>query len=174
MFPVHLNRPPSIIAPPSKQAPSLPILHAPLNRRLPIIAPPSKQQRARKRCQRQSQPARKPPQAAARAAPSRPAPSPRIISDFAATPSAICNVGWMKIKRQVTRFLPPPATDNAITHTPHEPQPLNTFCAKHCVNCQAGWVRSTKLGATVVICLIDREPVLANITACNKFKPIEI
>ncbi len=59
-------------------------------------------------------------------------------------------------------------------HTPHEPQPLNTFCAKHCVNCQAGWVRSTKLGATVVICLIDREPVLANITACNKFKPIEI
>ncbi len=61
-----------------------------------------------------------------------------------------------------------------MTNTPHEPQAPSTFCVKHCMKCQAGWTRSTSLGATVVICLLNREPVLPNITACNKFKPNEI
>jgi hypothetical protein len=47
----------------------------------------------------------------------------------------------------------------------------NSFCAKHCVRCQAGWVRATTAGKTVVICLLNREPVPGNLSACNKFQP---
>lgn len=53
------------------------------------------------------------------------------------------------------------------------PQP-NGFSATHCMNCQAGFVRKTTKGTTVLMCLVDREPVLANIASCNKYKPNDI
>ena len=46
------------------------------------------------------------------------------------------------------------------------------YAATHCMNCEAGWVRAGKEGA-VVMCLLDREPVLADMTSCNRFEPKE-
>ena len=55
----------------------------------------------------------------------------------------------------------------------HAPAPCD-FRETHCMKCQGGFVRTTTKGATVMMCLVDREPVLANIASCNKFKPNEI
>jgi hypothetical protein len=59
-------------------------------------------------------------------------------------------------------------------HIEQQPTAPSDYCATHCTKCQAGFVRTTTKGATVVMCLVDREQVLANIASCNKYKPNEI
>ena len=61
-----------------------------------------------------------------------------------------------------------------MQHTQHHSPPAGNFRETHCMKCQAGFVRTTSMGATVVMCLVDREPVLVNIASCNKYKPDEI
>ncbi len=45
------------------------------------------------------------------------------------------------------------------------------FAASHCRNCAAGWTRTGKDGGQLTICLLDREPVLSEMTACDRFEP---
>ncbi len=45
------------------------------------------------------------------------------------------------------------------------------YAASHCTQCKAGWVRTGKEGGKLTVCLVDREPVLADMTDCNKFEP---
>ena len=47
------------------------------------------------------------------------------------------------------------------------------FASSHCTQCKAGWVRTGKEGGKLTVCLVDREPVLADMTDCNKFQPRE-
>lgn len=47
----------------------------------------------------------------------------------------------------------------------HKPE---GFAASHCRNCKAGWVR-TGIEGELIVCLLDGEPVLAEMTGCNKF-----
>ncbi|MGO9475871.1 MAG: hypothetical protein ACLPWS_21060 [Rhodomicrobium sp.] len=42
------------------------------------------------------------------------------------------------------------------------------FATTHCMNCEAGWTREGE-GARIVICLLDREPVLPSLTDCDRF-----
>ena len=46
------------------------------------------------------------------------------------------------------------------------------FAATHCRNCAMGWTRSGKEGA-LTMCLLDREPVLSEMTACDRFEKKE-
>lgn len=47
------------------------------------------------------------------------------------------------------------------------------YAASHCMNCKAGWVRTGPENALLIVCLLDREPVLADMTNCNRFEAIE-
>jgi hypothetical protein len=44
------------------------------------------------------------------------------------------------------------------------------FAASHCVQCKAGWTRSGKDGARLVVCLLDREPVLLDMVDCDRYE----
>ena len=45
------------------------------------------------------------------------------------------------------------------------------YAASHCMNCKAGWTRTGAAGAVITVCLLDREPVLADMTDCDRFEP---
>lgn len=64
-----------------------------------------------------------------------------------------------------------------LPRTPHEPKIIwsipKGYAASHCLNCKAGWTRTGPGGGVLTVCLLDREPVLADMTDCNKFKAIE-
>jgi hypothetical protein len=47
------------------------------------------------------------------------------------------------------------------------------FATTHCSQCQAGWTRTGVDGAKIIVCLLDREPVLATMTDCDRFEPKE-
>lgn len=63
-----------------------------------------------------------------------------------------------------------------MTTRPHfgSPDPLwktpEGFAATHCTKCEMGWTRSGREGA-LTVCLLDRQPVLAGMTQCDRFKP---
>jgi hypothetical protein len=44
------------------------------------------------------------------------------------------------------------------------------FGATHCMNCSWGWTRTGKDGAKLTICLLDKEPVLDEMTDCDQYK----
>lgn len=44
------------------------------------------------------------------------------------------------------------------------------YAASHCRNCAAGWTRTGKEGGVLTVCLLDREPVLADMTHCDRFE----
>jgi NMD protein affecting ribosome stability and mRNA decay len=46
------------------------------------------------------------------------------------------------------------------------------FAASHCRNCGYGWTRTGAEGE-LTVCLLDREPVLAEMTGCDHFEPKE-
>jgi hypothetical protein len=46
------------------------------------------------------------------------------------------------------------------------------FAASHCQNCAMGWTRTGQDGA-LTICLLDREPVLSEMTSCDRYEPRE-
>jgi hypothetical protein len=60
-------------------------------------------------------------------------------------------------------------------HRPQQPQILwrkpAGYAASHCMQCKAGWTRTGPEGGTLTVCLLDREPVLADMTDCNRFEP---
>ena len=48
--------------------------------------------------------------------------------------------------------------------------PPTDFAETHCMKCAAGWTRSGKEGARIVVCLLDRELVLPALTSCDRFE----
>jgi hypothetical protein len=48
--------------------------------------------------------------------------------------------------------------------------PPTDFAITHCSICKAGWTRSGEKGAKVIVCLLDREPAMTNMTGCDRFK----
>ena len=48
--------------------------------------------------------------------------------------------------------------------------PSTAFPRTHCMRCEAGWTRSGQNGARVIVCLLDREPVLNTMTDCDRFE----
>jgi len=44
------------------------------------------------------------------------------------------------------------------------------YAASHCSNCAAGWTRTGENGGKLTICLLDREPVLTDMTDCDRFE----
>jgi len=47
------------------------------------------------------------------------------------------------------------------------------YAASHCRKCEAGWTRTGKEGGVLTVCLLDREPVLADMTNCDRYEPKE-
>ena len=45
------------------------------------------------------------------------------------------------------------------------------YAASHCRQCEMGWTRTGKEGGVLTICLLDREPVLADMTSCDRYGP---
>jgi len=44
------------------------------------------------------------------------------------------------------------------------------FALTHCMNCALSWTRGGKDGGDLVICLLDREPVLDDMVRCSRFE----
>ncbi len=57
--------------------------------------------------------------------------------------------------------------------TQHKPawQTPTGYAASHCLKCKAGWTRTGKEGGALTVCLLDREPVLADMTDCDRYQP---
>lgn len=51
--------------------------------------------------------------------------------------------------------------------------PSTGYAASHCRQCAAGWTRTGKEGGVLTVCLLDREPVLADMTHCDRFEERE-
>lgn len=47
---------------------------------------------------------------------------------------------------------------------------FSPYVTTHCTICRAGWTRKDDTGAMVIVCLLDREPVWAAMSACSKFE----
>ena len=64
-----------------------------------------------------------------------------------------------------------------LARTPHQPQILwrkpAGYAASHCMQCKAGWTRTGPEQSVLTVCLLDREPVLTDMTDCNKFEPTQ-
>ncbi|HEY8126598.1 MAG TPA: hypothetical protein VIF88_14395 [Methylocystis sp.] len=61
--------------------------------------------------------------------------------------------------------------------TPKAPQILwrkpTGFSGDHCPNCAMGWTRTRAEGDVLTVCLLDREPVLAEMTDCDRYEAKE-
>jgi hypothetical protein len=44
------------------------------------------------------------------------------------------------------------------------------FGLSHCMNCALSWTRSGTNGGKLTICLLDREPVLDDMTDCDRYE----
>ncbi len=49
----------------------------------------------------------------------------------------------------------------------------SAFTESHCMKCEAGWVRRNKGGNYLIVCLLDRDPVLPETIHCDRFDPRE-
>ena len=47
------------------------------------------------------------------------------------------------------------------------------FGLTHCMGCKAGWTRRGADGAALTVCLLDREPILTEMTDCDRYKERE-
>jgi len=47
---------------------------------------------------------------------------------------------------------------------------LKGYAETHCRRCAAGWTRQGKEGGVLTVCLLDREPVLGDMTHCDRFE----
>ncbi len=45
------------------------------------------------------------------------------------------------------------------------------YAASNCRQCEAGWTRVGKEGGVITVCLLDREPVLADMVSCDRYEP---
>jgi hypothetical protein len=61
-----------------------------------------------------------------------------------------------------------------LPKTPHEPKIVwstpKGYAASHCMNCKAGWTRTATIGGSLTVCLLDREPVLAEMANCDRYQ----
>ena len=111
---------------------------------------------------------------------SRPETLLRIMSGCASIQPRICGAGWRRTGKRSDGL--------ADKSTPQQEggQPMFTpqsrtrlwqnptgYAASHCSNCEAGWTRTGKDGGKLTICLLDREPVLTDMTDCDRFEPKE-
>ena len=48
----------------------------------------------------------------------------------------------------------------------------SAFAEKFCMNCAAGWTRNGKDGL-LIVCLLDREPVIPDMIGCDHYEPKE-
>jgi hypothetical protein len=46
------------------------------------------------------------------------------------------------------------------------------FAADHCLKCELGWTRASAQGE-LTFCLLDREPVLTDMTSCDRYEAKE-
>ncbi len=54
---------------------------------------------------------------------------------------------------------------------PHPLRPKHSaFITTHCTNCAAGWTRLRPDGEAVIVCLLDREPVIQDMADCDRFE----
>ena len=64
-----------------------------------------------------------------------------------------------------------------LPRTPQQPQihwrKPTGYAASHCMNCKAGWTRMGKDGSALTVCLLDREPILQEMTDCDRHEPRE-
>lgn len=54
--------------------------------------------------------------------------------------------------------------------TSARPEPAG-YPVTHCRHCAAGWTRTLKDGGMITVCLLDREPVPAAMTNCDRYEP---
>jgi hypothetical protein len=47
------------------------------------------------------------------------------------------------------------------------------FAASHCLNCGMGWTRTGEAGGVLTVCLLDREPVLTDMSNCDRYEAKE-
>ena len=59
-----------------------------------------------------------------------------------------------------------------MTTEPPEKSPRTTsnFLRTHCQTCAAGWTRRTHKGPKLVVCLLDRQPVIPEIADCDRYE----
>jgi hypothetical protein len=55
-----------------------------------------------------------------------------------------------------------------VQGTPYEE--FSRYVMTHCTTCAAGWIRNGEFGRLSIVCLLDREPVWADMTACDRFE----
>ena len=60
-----------------------------------------------------------------------------------------------------------------LHHRPATWQTPTGYAASHCRQCAAGWTRTGKEGGVLTICLLDREPVLADMVSCDRYEKKE-
>jgi hypothetical protein len=61
------------------------------------------------------------------------------------------------------------ATPPKTSGEPSGPAPAS-FAVTHCRKCAAGWTRTLSDAGVVTVCLLDREPVLKNMTHCDRYE----
>ena len=49
----------------------------------------------------------------------------------------------------------------------------SAFAERFCMNCAAGWTRTGKDGGLLIVCLLDREPVIPDMIGCDHYEPKE-
>ena len=47
------------------------------------------------------------------------------------------------------------------------------YAASHCTQCAGGWTRTMISGKEITVCLLDCEPVLADMTSCDRYEAKE-
>ena len=63
-----------------------------------------------------------------------------------------------------------------MTTTESEPEPddlpptISGFAITHCANCAAGWTRRGTNGGLIIVCLLDRKAVWAQIADCDRYE----
>jgi len=51
------------------------------------------------------------------------------------------------------------------------PPTISGFAVTHCANCAAGWTRRGTNGGVIIVCLLDRKAVWAQIADCDRYEP---
>lgn len=50
------------------------------------------------------------------------------------------------------------------------PPTISGFAVTHCANCAAGWTRRGTNGGLIIVCLLDRKAVWAQIADCDRYE----
>lgn len=61
-------------------------------------------------------------------------------------------------------------TNDTITKDPLEAYDPMSYAETHCRQCAMGWTRIGIEGGVRIVCLLDRESVLADMTFCDRYE----